>query len=62
MPSDMNDLKTGTTPQGNEVRKPSHVKKTWSKPSVTEISRFSILSTAPTVSTTEGSTFRAKSA
>jgi hypothetical protein len=40
----------------------SDMKKTWSKPTVTEISRFSILSTAPTVSTTEGATFRAKSA
>lgn len=37
-------------------------RKVWSKPVVTEISRFSILSLAPTVSTAEGATVRAKSA
>ncbi len=43
-------------------KKDSEAKMPWVKPSVTEISRFSILSLASVTSVTENSTFRAKSA
>jgi hypothetical protein len=58
----MNKEKSTATRDGQIGKKDSSVKKSWTKPSVTEISRFSILSLSPTVSVTENSTFRAKSA
>lgn len=58
----MNKEKSNATREGRNGKKDLSVKKSWTKPSVTEISRFSILSLSPTVSVSENSTFRAKSA
>lgn len=57
----MNKEKSSAASEAQKAKKDTAVKKSWAKPSVTEISRFSILSLSPTVSVTENSTFRAKS-